>query len=94
LPFPILCDTEHRVIEQWNILNLRERGGIAKPAVFVIDPGRTIRFAATDQTARRVPAIEIADLVEESSTTQVAKRRIHVPLFSQWMKAIRNRMRR
>jgi peroxiredoxin len=45
LPFPILCDTERRVVKDWDIYNSRERGGIAKPAVFVIDPNQVVRYA-------------------------------------------------
>ena len=30
LPFPILCDTERRVVKDWDIYNAREKGGIAK----------------------------------------------------------------
>jgi hypothetical protein len=46
LPFPILCDTERRVIQEWDIYNPREKGAIAKPAVFVIDRDRTVRYGA------------------------------------------------
>jgi len=94
LPFPLLCDTERRVIRQWDLLNAGERGGIAKPAVLVIDPGRIIRFAAIDDVARRVPASEIVRLLEEPSATQPVQRRVHFPLPSHWIKAIRNNMRR
>jgi len=45
LPFTILCDTERRVAQEWDVYNPRERGGIAKPALFIIDPGRTVRYA-------------------------------------------------
>ena len=63
LPFPILCDTERRVVRQWDLYNSRERGGIAKPAVFLFDRDRTLRFGAVDTVVRRVPAAEIVRLV-------------------------------
>ena len=40
LPFPILCDTERRVVRDWGIYNSREKGGIAQPAVFIMTPAR------------------------------------------------------
>ena len=94
LPFRLLCDTEHRVIGDWNILNARERGGIATPAVFVFDSGRVIRFAATDDVVRRVPATEIVSFLQRPSETQRVRRRVHVPLLSDWINAIRNSIRR
>lgn len=94
MPFPLLCDTEHRVIAQWDILNARERGGIAKPAAFVIDPSRIVRFAATDDVVRRVPAAEIVSLLQQPSATQPVRRTVHLPLPSHWIKAIRNNIGR
>ena len=63
LPFSILCDTSRRVVQEWDIYNAREKGGIAKPAVFILDPGRLVRFASVDTVATRVPASEIAAFV-------------------------------
>lgn len=60
LPFTILCDTSRRVVQEWGIYNAREKGGISKPAVFMIDPGCIVRFASVDTVASRVPASEIA----------------------------------
>jgi peroxiredoxin len=36
LPFPMLCDTERRVVREWGVCNTGERGGLARPAVFVM----------------------------------------------------------
>jgi peroxiredoxin len=94
LPFPLLCDTEHRIISDWNILNARERGGIARPAVFVLNPGLIIRFAATDQVVRRVPAAEIVALLQQPSGTRFVRRKLHLPLLSHLIQAIRNNFRR
>ncbi len=89
LPFPLLCDTGRRVISQWGLLNTRERGGIARPAVFVIDTSRIIRFAAADGVVRRVPASQIVSLLQQPSLALPVRRRVHVPLLSHWIKAIR-----
>jgi peroxiredoxin len=94
LRFPLLCDREHQVIAQWDILNTGERGGIARPAVFVIDPSRIVRFAAVDDVVRRVPATAIVSFLRQPSATPPVRRRVHVPLPSHWVKAIRNDIRR
>lgn len=94
LPFPILCDVEHRVVREWGIYNSGEKGGIAKPAVFIIDPSRVVRFAAVDTVVRRVPAAGIVSLLRTSVESRSVRRRVHVPLFSEWNHAIRNIIRR
>jgi peroxiredoxin len=94
LPFPILCDTEHCIIRDWGIYNSREKGGIAKPAVFIIDPSHVVRYAAVDAVVRRVPAAGIVSLLQDAVKTQPVRRRIHVPLLSEWISAIRNNIQR
>jgi peroxiredoxin len=94
LPFPILCDTERRVARDWGIYNSREKGGIAKPAVFIIDPGHVVRYAAVDAVVRRVPAAEIVSSLKNAATAQPVRRRVHVPLLSEWISAIRNSIQR
>jgi peroxiredoxin len=94
LPFPILCDTGRRVVRDWGIYNAREKGGIAKPAVFIIDPNNVVRFASVDTVATRVPAAEIVYLLQNTDNAHPIRRRVHVPLFSDWIRAIRNNIRR
>jgi peroxiredoxin len=94
LPFPILCDTERRVVRDWGIYNSREKGGIAKPAVFIIDPSHVVRFAAVDAVVRRVPAAEIVSSLQNAANAQPVRRRVYVPLFSDWISAIRNLIQR
>ena len=90
LPFPILCDTERRVVKDWDIYNSRERGGIAKPAVFVIDPNQVVRYASVDSVATRVPAVEIVHWLQSAANAQPIRRRVHIPKLSEWIRAIRN----
>jgi len=94
LPFTILCDTERRVVRDWGIYNSREKSGIAKPAVFIIDPSQVVRYAAVDAVVRRVPAAEIVSLLQNGSRAQPVRRRFYVPLFSDWISAIRNSIQR
>ncbi len=93
LPFPILCDTERRTIQELDIYNAREKGGIAKPAMFVIDPERVVRYAAVDAVATRVPASEIVRVLQTTTEAQPLRRRVHIPLFAHWFRAIRNGIR-
>jgi len=94
LPFPILCDTERRVVRDWGIYNSGEKGGIAKPAVFLIDSSRVVRYAAVDTVVRRVPAAEIVSLLQSSAERQPVRRRVYFPRFFEWKSAIRNIIRR
>ena len=90
LPFPILCDTERRVVKDWDIYNARERGGIAKPAVFVIDPNQVVRYASVDSVATRVPALEIVRWLQSAANAPPIRRKVHIPTLSEWIRAILN----
>jgi peroxiredoxin len=81
LSFPILCDTERRVVRDWDIYNSRERCGIVKPAVFIIDPSRVVRYAAMDAVVTRVPAAEIVSLLQNANKAEPIRRRVYVPYF-------------
>lgn len=94
LPFPILCDTERRAIQAWGIYNPREGGGIAEPAVFLIDPGRVVRYAAVDGVAKRVPPAEIVGLLKNRAEARPLQRKVYIPLLRDWIRAIRNGFRR
>jgi alkyl hydroperoxide reductase subunit AhpC len=81
---------ERRVVKEWGIYNSQEKGGIAIPAVFIIDPNHVVRYAAVDTVARRVPAAEIVSMLQNADKAQPIRRRVYVPLFSDWISAIRN----
>ena len=94
LPFAILCDTERRVVKGWGIYNSGEKGGIAKPAVFIIDSGQVVRYAGVDTVVRRVPAAEIVSLLQNAAEEQPVRRRVYVPRFSDWKSALRKIVQR
>jgi peroxiredoxin len=94
LPFAHLCDTERRVVREWGIYNSREKGGIAKPAVFLIEPSRVISYSSVDTVAMRVPAAEIVRQLQTAAHARALRRRVHIPLFSEWVRAIRNAVQR
>jgi peroxiredoxin len=53
LPFPVLSDPDATVIEPWGVLNAAEKG-IAKPALFLVLPDRSVayRYVGQDFTDR------------------------------------------
>jgi peroxiredoxin len=93
LPFPILCDTERRVVHEWDIYNPRERGGVAKPAVFVIERDRRVRYAAMDGVASRAPAAEVLRLLRNTGESQSVRCKVYIPQLADWLRAIRNSIR-
>ncbi len=59
LPFPILCDTRRELVTSWGLLNEREMGGVAKPAIFVIDRHGRVAYRSVDETHRRISTNEL-----------------------------------
>jgi peroxiredoxin len=93
LPFPILSDSQRRVVREWDVYNPQEKGGIAKPAVFILAPDRTVRFASVDEVASRVPAAEILRRVSEQGPGTGADRKIRIPGPALFFRAVRNALR-
>jgi peroxiredoxin len=92
LEFPILCDTHRRVVREWGVYNAREKGGIAKPAVFILDPGRVARYVSVDDVASRVPSSEIVRLLSAHNGVSAPQRRRMVPSPDNFFRAVRNSM--
>lgn len=93
LSFAILCDTERVVVRQWGVYNTREKGGIAKPAVFILDPGRVVRYVSVDEVASRVPASEIVRALSERDRISAPSRRAVIPRPGNFLSATRNSIR-
>jgi peroxiredoxin len=90
LDFPILSDTHRRVVREWGVYNAREKGGIAKPAVFILDPGRVVRYVSVDEVASRVPATEIARILSGHDAAPAPHRRAVVPRPGNFFRAVSN----
>ncbi len=93
LAFPILSDRQRRVVQEWGIYNASEKGGIAKPAVFILSPDLTVRFVSVDQVASRVPAAEILRLLREGAQGPTANRKSIVPGPATFFRALRSAFR-
>jgi len=94
LPFTILCDMERRVVREWNIYNPVEKGGIAKPAVFIIGPDRVVRLASVDGVVTRVPAPEIVRILATGAEAHAPRRRRYIPTPSDFFRGVRSAIRR
>jgi peroxiredoxin len=90
LPFPILCDTHRHVVQEWGVYNELEKGGIAKPAVFVLDPGLVVRYVSVDEVTSRVPASGIARLLAAGDGAPPTHRRLVLPRPTNFFGAVRN----
>ena len=91
LDFPILCDTERTVVRAWDLYNARERGGIAVPAVFVVDPDRRIRYRSVDATASRVRTDGVLAFLRGGAPPN--GRTMVLPRLADWFRAIGNAAR-
>ena len=93
LPFPILCDTERRIVQDWDVYNRREKGGIAKPAVFIIGSDLTVRYVSLDTVSMRVPASETLRILRSTWPVGAARRRLYIPTPAEFLRGIRNLLR-
>jgi len=95
LNFPILCDTKREVVRAWNVFEPERMGGIAKPAVFVVDRDRRIRFASIDREAVRVPAATVVDFIVRGMPSDAAQaaRQFAMPGPGDFARATRNVLR-
>jgi hypothetical protein len=82
LPFAILSDSGRKLITRWGLLNRKEMGGIAVPAVFAIDRDLVVRFQSVDRTVERASPAQVAVTVKAVMNGAVAtdgfgRERIH-----------------
>lgn len=61
LPFPILSDVDHKVIDAYDLYN--PEGKISKPATYVIDSKGIVRWAFFDEDYKIRPLDEV--IIEE-----------------------------
>jgi peroxiredoxin len=90
LPFAILSDADRCVVKEWDTLNRREHGGIAKPSVFVIATGRNVLFSSVDSVRSRIGASEVAQMLRAHTFEHATHRRAYTPRFNDITLALRN----
>lgn len=69
--FQILSDADKKVITSYGILNPAEHGGVAHPAIFIVDREGKIRFLHVGKDPQDRPSDEI--IIEEVKKAAVAK---------------------
>ena len=71
LEFPILSDAQEVAIHEWGLVHENGRpggGAIARPAIFLVEPGGTISWRRlTDNYRVRVRPEEVLDMLRASS---------------------------
>jgi alkyl hydroperoxide reductase subunit AhpC len=71
LPFEVLSDPDKSLISEWDIVNEKERGGIAFPNTYVINQDREVVCHSRDTTASRVkcdPLIEFLQNYDQNAS--------------------------
>lgn len=64
LPFDLLCDVDKKVIQLYDLVNPFEHGGIARPAIFIINPDGKICYRSVDGTAHRVDLTHVLNFLK------------------------------
>jgi peroxiredoxin len=93
LPFPILRDVKRAVVQAWDLYNPREMGGIAVPAVFVIDPDLRVRWRSVDSTRERVSADGVMRFLRGEAAGSLARSKVRAG-FGDFARALGNVARR
>jgi peroxiredoxin len=96
LPFPLLCDTRREVIEAWGVINRKEKGGIAEPAIFVLDRDRRVLFGSVDGEFSRIGAAALLEALRNRSAgakSLAPRRRFIIATLGDWWRAIRGVLR-
>jgi len=91
LDYTLLCDPNRTAVRAFGLLNTAEHGGIAFPAVFVIEPGRVVRWRALETTASRVEPKAVLTIVRskpENADIVVVPRGVWPGAM--WMRALMN----
>jgi peroxiredoxin len=65
LPYPLLTDPGRDVVRAWGLYNPKEAGGIARPATYLLGPGRTVLFRNIDEVAARAQPSEMLAYLRE-----------------------------
>ncbi len=86
LPFPLLSDTDRRLIRAWAVYNPRERGGIAQPATAVVTAAGELAWFEREGMARRVKAEALLAFLAGAGAPQA---RGFGPRFRDFLRALR-----
>ena len=98
LPFLLLCDPGRELVQAWDLHNREEMGGIAYPAVFVMDRDRRVLYRSLDRTQTRVSAGGVLAFLRARAAgtppPEPAREHVRFPGFASAARAIANMIRR
>ena len=77
------------MVRDWDIYNSRERGGIARPALFIIDRDRRVQYSGVDTVASRVPASEVVKLLHSPGSVAALERKVYIPTLADFARVLR-----
>lgn len=60
----LLCDPQRVAVSAWQLLNPHERGGVARPAVFLLDGTGVVRSRFLGGVSDRVGAARVLSAVD------------------------------
>jgi peroxiredoxin len=85
LTFPLLCDpTAGAVVKPWGLFDPSEAGGISRPAVFALSPGRRVLYQSVDAVASRIRATDLLPHLQSAPGAQPTPRaRIIIPKLNE-----------
>ena len=72
IQFPILSDSNRTTIIEWGLLNESEKGGIAIPATFLIDPDRKVRAAKVEEMMTRIEPRAMLGIVRSVPSANIS----------------------
>lgn len=85
LTFPLLCDpTAGAVVKPWGLFNPSEGGGISRPAVFALAPGRRVLYQSVDAVASRIRAADLLPYLQSTpGTERTLRARVIIPRLTE-----------
>ncbi len=85
IPFDLLRDLDRSMLQEWDLLNTKERDGIAVPAVFAIGTGRTVLARSVDTMMHQIHPLEFLKTAE-SETRRPGRRQLMLPRIFEFLK--------
>ncbi len=92
LTFTHLCDVDKQVVQSWDRFNKFEMGGIAKPALFIIDSERRVRFRSDGEMRSRYGVEDLLQFLRSGATIsnlEIPVRRPVIPRLSQTLGTVK-----
>lgn len=99
LPFALLCDPERQVITAYGLLNPYEHGGVAHPAILVIDRDQRLIYRSIDNTVKRIDLQDLLDFLAQrqhdpSLQKEASRKHFIFPNMTTYLQIMKNMFKR